>query len=299
MQFETINVACPACRRPQVVASTWVGGAVRCVYCQATFVVPASPSQIPIPPVAAHEEPEVEQPEPGQLNAWLGPVFLGSLGLLLLVVLVIGVMFAKGKLVLPKRKPSSLDVSSQRERAKENPVHRPSDTLEIEPSAESPILWSNAHEMSLIMHRVKLFVEHVEIGPVKMNSSSGMVPPADQQNYVTIFLSLKNQGEFPLDYEPWYRAGGSTHTKHRPATLIDNLGRPYPINTFPGPGRVRGTTSATKLRVGEEVNDVIVFSLPDEGLAEVKYFLLSLPTKAFGGDGIFRFEIPLENGRGW
>lgn len=304
-----MNVACPACQRIQLVPILSPGGTVQCVFCRTAFRIPESISEPPPPSVAAtisdsaaadtDEADEADEQDSLASSPWLGILFIGSIGLLLLVALVIGVLFAKGKLSLPDRHRAATTARAAQERVKPHPTHEPSESLEVEAVTTGKVPWTDAREYSLIMHRVKVVVEHVEIGPVRRRSDAAAGAVADSQNYLTIFLTLRNLGDFPLDYATWYRAGGSQHTRHRPVTLTDNLGRSYSIKKFPPAEKVGGVTEATRLPVGVEVDEVLVFSLPPDGLDEVKSFLLTLPAQAFGGEGLFRYEIPLLNGRGW
>jgi hypothetical protein len=171
--------------------------------------------------------------------------------------------------------------------------------VHLDPKGVDRIRWENAKTSALIINRVQVQIDHLEVGLVMARNKSNQVVPVSQRSYLSVFLTLENTGDFPLEYHTWYREGGSAKSRHKPVSIQDNVGTKYPIRTFPGFENVRGSATAKKLMPREKVNDVLVFEHPLNPTEEVKYYMLSLPASAYGGEGTYRFEIPLDMVRGW
>ena len=62
---------------------------------------------------------------------------------------------------------------------------------------------------------------------------------------------------------------------------------------FTGVTEVQGHTREATLGTNEVAKDVLVFDIPSSiNLRTIQYFHLDLPADAYGGTGIYRFEIP-------
>ncbi len=63
---------------------------------------------------------------------------------------------------------------------------------------------------------------------------------------------------------------------------------------------VRGHTDQAELEHRESVSDVVIFEIPSRlDRREIRYFRLELPAEAYGGSGIYRFQISRHAAQGF
>ncbi len=75
--------------------------------------------------------------------------------------------------------------------------------------------------------------------------------------------------------------------------MVDDSDRQYEMLAFTGVTEVQGHTREATLGTNEVAKDVLVFDIPSSiNLRTIQYFHLDLPADAYGGTGIYRFEIP-------
>ncbi|MFO0820119.1 MAG: hypothetical protein U1A77_19370 [Pirellulales bacterium] len=160
--------------------------------------------------------------------------------------------------------------------------------------------WSDARRFTLLKNEVKTKVREVIYGPVRTRDQARRVVEDEEQKFLTVYLSLRNTGETPRQYRSWYGSLFRVEGKQRTAELVDDLGQVYPLHKFTGATAVQGHVSEAPLYRSEQMRDAIVFAVPEQvDRAEISSLHLELPAAAYGGEGILRFEIPVDMIQGW
>lgn len=180
---------------------------------------------------------------------------------------------------------------------------------EVEPAAKTPdgrpIIaftpnesrssgWSNVADGIVIhLNDVAVDVEYVGYGDVRAKDENNRVIVSQERNYLQVYINIKNLGPTPLRYNSWY--GNSFVSDDGPvgATLVDDSDRQYEMLSFTGVTEVQGHTRRALLGMNEVAKDVLVFVIPSSvNPRTIGYFHLDLPADAYGGAGVYRFEIP-------
>jgi len=243
----------------------------------ATVAIPVAggPPTAQSPELTATENPE---------GSSIGLILLGGTacfvvgGLLLLVVIL---RLAKGPQE-PDR-PAVADTS--------NPVS--SQIVQWTPETSRSSGWTSAARgVAIDLNSLAVDVHYVGFGEVRAKDAHNRVIVSDQRNYLQAFLKIRNLGTSPVKYVSWqgnsFAAGG--HPVR--ATLVDDQGRSYPMQEFAHVAGLQGHTPRAILADKEEAEDVVVFAVPESvDRRTIRHFRLELPAEAYGGTGVYRFEI--------
>ncbi len=160
--------------------------------------------------------------------------------------------------------------------------------------------WSDARRFTLLKNEVKTKVREVVYGPVRTRDQARRVVEDEEQKFLTVYLSLRNIGERTRQYRSWYGSLFRVEGKQRTAELVDDLGQIYPLHKFTGVTAIQGHVSEAPLYRSEQTRDAIVFAVPEQAdRAAISSLHLELPAAAYGGEGILRFEIPVDMIQGW
>ena len=205
---------------------------------------------------------------------WLGGVMCFVIGGLLLVV-----VFLAGDRRQPTR-PSGGNAGP-------NVVH-------LTPSKSRRSGWADASGNTVVsISKVAVEVDYVEYGEVRAKDASRRVIVSDAKDYLQVFLTITNHDPRAFRYASWYGNTFDSGGQSVAASLVDDQGRSYEMREFGSVSGVRGHTEQANLTSRESVSDVVIFAIPSTlNRREIRYFRLELPAEAYGGSGIYRFEIP-------
>lgn len=153
--------------------------------------------------------------------------------------------------------------------------------------------WSDASKYSLRRNRVKVRIDRVEVGQVRVKNAAGQVMITDDSNYIMITINVFNHAPKPVEYQSWYGNSFRNRRGSNEAELTNNSGHLYQPAIFPEAANVRDHTAEATIGPLEEVTDVLIFEAPaDFRASQVRYLRLSLPAEAYHEVGDYRFEIP-------
>ena len=309
------DVFCPFCSTGQSLPHAAAGQTARCKSCGKTFMVPEIPSPrasappnrlatatplmtatpqasyLPRPtaPLPVANDPRsVESPEAAESQEAGGSsislILLGGMacfivgGLLLVVVIL--------KLVQRDREHDRPAVAGSAD-----PPRRRSSTGR--PKGRGPGLVQRDPRRD---HRSQLFGgrrAYVGFGEVRARDAHNRVVVSDQRNYLQVYLKIKNLGAEPVQYVSWQGNSFAASGQQVRATLVDDQGRSYAMQEFAHVAGLQGHTPRAILANKEKAEDVVIFTIPESvDRRTVRYFRLELPAEAYGGSGVYRFEIP-------
>ena len=312
------NIACPRCGAVFAVPAAMVGQVCTCSQCRLMFLPPrVAPVAGPLPPhllagplppmspvlspalrAAVASNPEVLSASPPAKKH--APLFSSGtwLELILFILMATVVVGGIGLAWLYWKGKDALVALQEPEPEPEAKAQAQPEEIE-EIAADSPPRWSDASAVSLLCRGVKLRIDHAEFAEILAKDDEHHVLPTDGQKYLAVYLTVKNLGKEPVEYHSWYTHGGRTPPKLQP-TLTDGAGHTFPLKKFTGVAQIKGHTPQAKLAHNDEINDTIIFRVPDEvPRDEVQFLRLQLSAAAHGGDGTYRFEIPRSMVSGW
>jgi hypothetical protein len=126
-----------------------------------------------------------------------------------------------------------------------------------------------------------VFVKVVE---VKIGEAPLQPPPKDKRaNSLLISLKIANLGQLRM-----IQYAGQGSGKH-PASLKDSQGKMLNAQRIPAGSNLIGQTKQAVLRANKQVDDLLVFELPE---TKVQHLDLELPAAAWGGTGSCKLRIP-------
>jgi len=166
--------------------------------------------------------------------------------------------------------------------------------VSLTPSESRSAGWSNVADGIVIqLNDVAVDVDYVGYGDVRAKDENNRVVISQDKNYLQVYVNIKNLRPTALGYNSWYGNSFFSDSGHVGATLVDDSDRQYEMLAFTGVTEVQGHTREATLGMGEVAKDVLVFIIPSSiDLRTIGHFHLDLPADAYGGDGIYRFEIP-------
>jgi len=182
-------------------------------------------------------------------------------------------------------------------REKDDPSSTPPDGQQIialTPSESRSARWSNVADGIVIhLNKVAVDVDYVGYGEVRARDRSNRVVITEEKDYLQVFVNIKNLRPTALRYNSWYGNTFVSEGGHVAATLVDDSGRQYEMLAFTGVTEVQGHTPEATLATNDVVKDMLVFVVPSTiNRRTIGYFHLDLPADAYGGAGVYRFEIP-------
>ena len=317
------DVFCPFCSTSQSLPHATAGQTARCKSCGKTFMVPEVPSPrasappnrlatatplkaaalqtSPLPrpavPIPVASDPRaVESPEAAESQDAGGRsislILLGGTacfiagGLLLLVVIL--------KL-------------AQRDREHDRPVVAgtsrlgSSQIVHWTPASSRSSGWSSvARGVAIALNSLAVDVQYVGFGEVRARDAYNRVVVSDQRNYLQVYLKIKNLGAGSVKYISWQGNSFAADGQQVRATLVDDQGRSYPMQEFAHVAGLKGHTPSAILANKEETQDVVVFAIPESvDRRTIGHFRLELPAEAYGGSGVYRFEIQRQSVQGF
>jgi len=126
---------------------------------------------------------------------------------------------------------------------------------------------------------------YVKVVEVKIAEAPLQPPPKEKSDKKSLLISLKIANLGHLRMIPYAGQGSGKH----PASLKDSQGKTLTAQAFPPGSNLIGQTKQTVLRANKQVEDLLVFELPD---ANVQHLDLELPAAAWGGTGTCKLRIP-------
>jgi hypothetical protein len=139
----------------------------------------------------------------------------------------------------------------------------------------------------------------VELGEIFAKDDQHHVLPTDGKKYLAIYLTVQNRRATPLNYQSWYTVASPTPETMRP-TLTDGVGHTFPLKPFRGVAHIKGHLPQATLAPREELEDVVIFHVPQDAAGSEFLFLrLQLPASVYGSKGSYRFQIPRSMVNGW
>jgi len=178
------------------------------------------------------------------------------------------------------------------EPASETAIGRP--IISLTPRESRSSRWSNVADGIVIhLNKVAVDVDYVGYGEIRAKDENNRVVVSEDENYLRVYVNIKNLRPTLLRYNSWYGNSFVSDDGHVGATLVDDSDRQYEMLAFTGVTEVQGHTREATLGTNEVAKDVLVFDIPSSiNLRTIQYFHLDLPADAYGGTGIYRFEIP-------
>jgi hypothetical protein len=161
--------------------------------------------------------------------------------------------------------------------------------------------WSSVSRgIAIDINSLAVDVHYVGYGEVRAKDAQNRVVVSDQKNYLQAYLKLKNLGSGPVKYISWQGNSFTAGDQQVRATLIDDQQRSYPMQEFEHVAGLKGHTPRAILAEKEEIDDVVVFVIPETANRRtIRYLRLELPAEAYGGSGVYRFEIPRQSVQGF
>jgi len=161
--------------------------------------------------------------------------------------------------------------------------------------------WSSVSRgVAIDINSLAVDVYYVGYGEVRAKDAQNRVIVTDQKNYLQAYLKIKNLGSGPVKYISWQGNSFTAGDQQVRATLIDDQQRSYPMQEFAHVAGLKGHTPRAILADKEEIDDVVVFTIPETvNRRTIRHFRLELPAEAYGGSGVYRFEIPRQSIQGF
>lgn len=306
------EVSCPFCSTSQSLPHAAAGQTARCKSCGKTFMVPAAPSPsgilasaavgpatvgrtpvpVPVPGGSRTPAPQEADTVGDAGRSSVGLILLGGaacfvVGGLLLVVVVLKLASRTRESDRPTAVSPGNSVSSQIVRW----------TPESSRASRSS---SVASGVVIDLNSLAVDVRHVEFGEVRAKDAQNRVIVSDQRNYLQAYLKIKNLGVAPVKYLSWQGNSFASDGQQVQAALTDDQERSYSMQQFTHVAGIKGHTPQAIMAGREEVEDVVVFAIPDTiDRRTIRYFRLELPAEAYGGAGVYRFDIPQQSIEGF
>ena len=143
-------------------------------------------------------------------------------------------------------------------------------------------------------------MHYVGYGEVRAKDVQHRVLVSDQKNYLQAYLKIKNLGSGSVKYVSWQGNSFTAGDRQVRATLVDDQQRSYPMQEFADVAGLKGHTPRLLLAEKEEMEDVVVFTIPESvDRRPIRHFRMELPAEAYGGSGVYRFEIPRQSIQGF
>lgn len=330
------EVFCPFCSTSQSLQHAAAGQTARCKSCGKTFMVPVAPAPrattanrrlptaAPLPAAALQASPlpraSSAAARPATLGAAMAPLSVAggvppteslepaapedsggsSIGLILLggtACFVLGGLLLLVVILRLSKEPREPD--------------RPAVAGTGSPAASRIVKWtpensrssgwtSVARGVAIDLNSLAVDVQAVDFGEVRAKDAYNRVIVSDQRNYLQIYLKIKNLGSRPVKYVSWQGNSFAAGGQEVRATLVDDQGRSYAMQEFAHVAGLKGHTPSALLAPKEEAQDVVVFAIP-ESVAHrtIGHFRLELPAEAYGGSGVYRFEIQRQSVQGF
>jgi hypothetical protein len=253
-------------------------------------VAVAVPTGTPQPALADGNLPSAESVESS--GSSLSLLILGGAGCLVLGGLLLLVVIVRWtNRDRQSDRPTALDANS------------PTSTQIVRwtPASSRRSGWSSVSQgIAIDINSLAVDVHYVGYGEVRAKDAQNRVIVTDQKNYLQAYLKVKNLGSGPVQYSSWQGNAFTAGDQQVRATLVDDQRRSYPMQEFTHVAGLKGHTPRAILADKEEIEDVVVFAIP-EGVDRrtIRHFRLELPAEAYGGSGVYRFEIPRQSIEGF
>jgi hypothetical protein len=155
--------------------------------------------------------------------------------------------------------------------------------------------WDDAKAGPRTLGPAMVEIVRAEYGEVRGKDAEGNVIISDTP-YLMILLRVENRQRSPINYRSWY--GNDFKSSYGPlrVRLIDQAQHEFKWTIFNDVKQVRWHTPTAIIEAGKHVEDVIVFTLPENvEPGSLKFVRLELPSEAVGQNGtFFRFQISRE-----
>lgn len=156
-----------------------------------------------------------------------------------------------------------------------------------------PITWVDASKFSARMAGVKVKIQRVEMGEVRARDENRLIQRSQDESFLQVFLIVQNQRRLDVKYTSWYGNQFTVRDKKVIAKMSANE-TPFTMLLFSDAYDINGHTPIGDLEQSEELNDTIVFEIPEDvRIGDVENLRLELPGAAFGETGTIHFEIPV------
>jgi hypothetical protein len=168
-----------------------------------------------------------------------------------------------------------------------------SQIVRLTPESSRKSGWSSVSRGDAIdLNSVVVDVDHVAYGELRAKDARNRIVVSDQKCYLQAYLKIKNLRPGPLKYVSWQGRSFTVGDREVWAKLVDDQGRSYSMQEFSRVSGLQGHTPRAILASKEEIDDVVVFTVPEDAHRRmIRYFHLELPAEAYGGSGVYRFEI--------
>ncbi|MGH8246416.1 MAG: hypothetical protein ACREUU_08280 [Gammaproteobacteria bacterium] len=312
--------SCPHCGVSIKENPTLAGRRVRCPKCQQPFDLPAarSPALLPTsvhppaatPPITPHPVPSAQptvvlvgsQQPRMDAGGWFARAFTTTSGIVVAVLLfglvIVGLPIAVvcgGCFMLANQVGEQIE--KERIANSPRPVVPSGATDASDPSAVSPIETADSSEPTAPVvqwhpHDQPLAVADVVVRIVEVNLNR--VPltnlgreSASEDPLLWLRVRVENQSSTKkIEFARW----NTVTAFNEIATLEDDLGNHYKRVNFGFGSRVAGLEHRDSIYPGKSADAVLVFEVPIDA---AKTLRLKMPAEAVGGQGEFRFEIPV------
>jgi len=137
---------------------------------------------------------------------------------------------------------------------------------------------------SVAFDGVSFSVTKAELAYVRINDSAQGEGFSSEPLY-KIDLTIKNDSEGPVRYEPGHKAVGAR------GSALFSAKDSFKRVRFPGTTTVVGQLETRTIEPGEEATDFVLFDAPGR---EVNSLSFEFPAAQFGRAGLARFELPFE-----
>ena len=161
--------------------------------------------------------------------------------------------------------------------------------------------WSRVSRgIAIDINALTVDVHFVDFGEVRARDAENRVIVTEQKNYLQVHLKIKNRGVGAVEYTSWQGNAFPSPDGLVRATLVDDQLRSYPMQDFANVAGFKGHTPRAVLENQDEIGDVVVFTIPESiDRRVIRHFRLELPAEAYGGSGVYRFEIPRHSIQGF
>jgi hypothetical protein len=318
------EIACPRCGKPYILEANRWKEEVVCSNCKtkitvATTAEMTAANTMPLPPhlqgtAASLMPPAVGNPEPvantgavvppiqpaagvapppqmGASNAapksparsksgnnWVGTLVACVLLMLGIVVITVFV-FAIA---------SNINLTDDSHVAKpEKKQKRPAAEINFD-----KITWANAKTESSKLDKIIIKIPMIQFSEIRAKDSSHGVLISKGTNYLQVFIEMRNRGG-DKQYESWFQDPGEEF--ERLPKLFDQDHNELPMMLFDDAASVQGHVRQATFEADSELNDMIVFDLPEgKSIESIQSLYLVLPGSAVRENRKAYFKIPAE-----
>lgn len=168
-------------------------------------------------------------------------------------------------------------------------------TFASAPPVSANFRWTNAERSALRLGRLELKVVWAKYGEVIAKDLNNEVIDTDDQNLLSINVSVLNRSDAACPFRSWYVGGFTNAEGHELLPeLVDDQDVAYSLLRFEDVSSIEGQRLAAEIDARHEVRDTVVFLIPAESdRSRIRYFHLTLPAHAVGAEDYFRLEIPV------